>query len=424
MIALLLATLALAEPLDGPSFEGRGVGPAAAISEAMIADFSAVLGLRAPDGLPLTITAVPRAPSLRLVESLAPPEIGEGPPSAERDFLLELSALVPAERLDAKTAARIADARFAQARAVWPDLAAASRWMAATLPALRVAATAPARRPDRLALRAAWAARLAGDQDDLAWVAGLLQGAPDTAEAAEAWLVLADAWMQPRTWDNQAALAAAEASASSRAAPLGAGYALGWAWYDVGENGRAMETLRALVLRATRSWPADQGLAHAALNDLMWMFADAGELDLWSGCGPRGVSREAQAILYQTYALDSLEQGRVQVALRALRALAAQGELRDQKLDALVQAANLSDPAARLEVLARLLPTLEAAPGFEQRRAALSVTLVQAAAELHYRRLGTPDLDRDTLVWAYSEGLRLDPRAPHIEAINRLLASL
>lgn len=202
MLLLWLLSLSL-QAQEVPTFELRGRESGVELPPALLAAFSEVLAVGEPDDQPLVITASRRPPALSMPQVISPHSLGLETRPQEQGFLLELTKLLPMESIDPRTAGQLADRLYSAGSEAAVE--ARGPWMASALPLYRVAAEGEVRHPDRLGLRIAWAARLGGGtRDDLALAEALVVSSEDSAWSREARMVLADAWMQPVTWDNMA----------------------------------------------------------------------------------------------------------------------------------------------------------------------------------------------------------------------------
>ncbi len=431
-LSLALSPARAVEP-EGPTFEVRS-DPRHEVQVQLAPDLLAALeelmGLPPLEDGPLRLSATRRTPSLPITDALQPHPVSErsGPPE-QAAFLLELSRLVPPAEMDPRTAGQLADVFFTEARER-PGTPEGERWMAAALPLYRQAATGPMRHPERLALRLAWAARLGGgDREDLVLAERLLDQGAEESWAAEARLVLADAMAQPATWDSLGALTQLERAQQNPAleAVVWARYAESWAWYNVGELGRAIEMGKEAV-RVARDEGGDAAVLNAALRDLADHVLELG--DLWDEGFGRLDSRLVQAFLERMLQYE-LSHHRVDQALQVVYRLhAEQGDIRPF-LPALIDAAAQLTPELRFEVYDRLLnllvPGLASSqdPADQALKAQLSAAIAAAAAELYYEQYGRlRPQHRAVLLNAFAYSLKLDPQSPRRAAIERVQAEL
>ncbi len=458
IVTLLAASLAGASAPEGPVFElhpGSQRTDEQVLSPELLSAFEALLPAGQPEDGPLLVTATRRTPRLSLAATVPPRSVGErrGPPE-EALFLLSVSSLAPAEGLDPGTAGRLADLFYTEGRLalhaavaahvlaeeqcrIWDacpaapfDTAEAERWMSAALPLYRQAAHGTVRRSERLALRMAWAALLGGGtREDLELVSCLIEGGFDDTWSAEARLVFGTALARPETWDNLGALDALTRASVSPDLPYPAEtqYRLAWAWYNLGELSRSIETLKGAIFTSISSSQASP-VASAAILDIFDHFGEIGE-DPFGGHG--APLREAREALYRRLASSYLAQGRFENALQISRYLAADGLDTAPLLPLLIEGLESRDPWTRLDILDELArrharsqspPHAALSPA---ERTALSDATARAAAELHY-------LHRDTLTeaqvarirYGYDRSLALDPEHRDRAAIEALRDSL
>ena len=108
-------------------------------------------------------------------------------------------------------------------------------------------------------------------------------------------------------------------------------YKLAWCYYNVGEYGKAIDTMKTVVAHAMSSVNADEGarkskiqLQDEALKDLVRFFADAGEMDeayaYFNKLGKKNLIRSMLKRLATTY----FEQGKFEQCIQTYRRLIAE----------------------------------------------------------------------------------------------------
>jgi len=226
----------------------------------------------------------------------------------------------------------------------------------------------------------------------------LVKSYPESRFIPDAWLLIGEYYFD----GNQAmkALMAYQHAAAFREYEkyAFASYKLAWCWYNVGEYGKAIDTMKAVVEYSNKQQAAGSGgkaniqLQDEALKDLVRFFADAGNLDeayeYFSKIGREELVAEMLKRLASTY----FEQGKFDQSIETYRRLITQDptnahapEYEDSIIQCLTKMGKKDDTIAEID---RLRTTYGKSSSWARANAS-NTEAVKSASDLIERNLRT-----------------------------------